>query len=185
MMYNILIKAKEGIEMKSSYKVRAIKFLDQILPYIKDNLDSLYFIKKKVQEYNVRYHRNVRVCNGACRIVLVTSDYVIKWDYSNNVKTFGGNIEELKMYEIAKMEGFAYLLAEPMAQIRNNVTFIIMRRFEVVEKDTEIEYYVDEEEYDWLCCHIGDIHDNNFVIVDGAPIIIDYACGIEESTSLY
>ncbi len=167
--------------MKSSYKVRAIRFLDQILPYIQDNLNSLCIIKKKVREYNARHHRNVIVRNGACRIVLLTSDYVIKWDYSDKVKTFGGNVEELEMYEVAKEEGYAYLLAEPTAQIRNNVTFVIMPRFKMSTHDIEFYSLFSSDEYDWLCDHIYDMHDENFVVVDGAPIIIDYACGAKDT----
>jgi hypothetical protein len=70
------------------------------------------------------HHRHVRVCNGASRIALVTSDYVIKWDYNKRgVSSWGGNVQEVEMYKIAEKAGYSYLFAELTSVWRNGILF--------------------------------------------------------------
>ena len=96
--------------MKSDYRERAIRFLYSIIPYLAKN-SSIY---AAVEKYNCDKRRNVIFNYGSVRNVLITSDYVIKWN--NNIKAnyYIGTCEnEKQMYDIAVKNGFGYLFAEP------------------------------------------------------------------------
>lgn len=168
--------------MKSNYVSRAIKFLDSILPYIQNDLTDVMRVKTIVERYNYVHKRKVLVRSGATRCVLITSDYVIKWDYGRNIKVFGGCIDEAENYEIACQDGFEYLLAETTSIMRFGRSFNIMPRYKIsddIEKEEGKPWIYDMityEEREWLYNHIGDIHEMNYVVVHGRPIIIDYAC---------
>lgn len=163
--------------MKSSYIDRAIKFLDAILPYIENDMMSLDSVNDGIYEYNMNYHRHVRVCNGASRIVLITSDYVIKWDYSKRgVRNWGGNVQEAEIYKIATEAGYGYLFAELTTIERNGIMFNIMPRFSTERHMRPIYRKLNDKEWRWLNSHVYDIHEGNYTLVKGKPIIFDYAC---------
>ncbi len=163
--------------MKTSYIVRAIRFLDEIFPYIEGSLEDLISIWRIVSHYNSVHRRNILVKNGATRIALITSDYVIKWDYNQrNVNLYGGCEEEAAKYSFAKDEGYEYLLAETTSIKRNNITFNIMPRIKIHENKPFLEDLLADDEYDWITTYIGDLHKGNYDIVEGRFIAIDYAC---------
>lgn len=163
--------------MKTSYIVRAIRFLDEIFPYIEGSLEDLASIWRIVSHYNMAHRRNILVKNGATRIALVTSDYVIKWDYNQrNVGLYGGCIEEAKKYLFAKSEGYEYLLAETTSIKRNNITFNIMPRIKIHENKPYWDELLTKDEYNWITANIGDLHRENYDVVEGRFIAIDYAC---------
>ena len=164
--------------MKSSYKVRAEHFINTIFPYLEGNFYNLYLVKRAVRDYNARYKRNVIVCNGSSRCVLVTSDYVVKWVYNETMaEAIGGNEEELATYKLACEEGYDYLLAECSSVVKNGIQFNIMPRLNMyIHNKPDIFSLLSGDEMCWIADHIEDIHNENYTIVDGAPIIVDYAC---------
>lgn len=168
--------------MKSDYRIRARKFLDNILPYISDVLTDTGIVSKIIDEYNVNHSRKIEVHEGSARCVLVTSDYVIKWDYdAKNVKKIGGCEKEWEVYQQAKRAGMAYLLAECMLVERKDVVFEIMPRVPAIgyrcHKNKGIAEFLTEEEFHWLS-YIGllrDMHSWNWGLKYNKPVIIDYA----------
>lgn len=169
--------------MKSSYIVRATNFLHRIYPYISNVMNNPTRLHVVIDEYNCNYKRAIKVYNGATRCVLATSDYVIKWNYGKRYERFGGCENEVDMYKIACEEGYAYLFAEATATIYAGKFFEIMPRFELIEDKPELYELVNGKEYDWICAHVDDIHDNNYTVIEDYPIIIDYACRSFNSSS--
>lgn len=165
--------------MKSNYVVRATKFMESFFPYMRKYKNN---INIAVTEYNEHYHRAVRVCQGAVRRVLVTSDYVIKWDYDQaNSKCFGGCREEYKKYQEIKDSYYSYLFAEiTPIEIKGHV-FYVMPRVKALGIDCNqyIDEVLTEDEYEYVfdVAEIGDVHDENWGYLDGKVKIIDYACG--------
>ena len=70
--------------MKSDYRIRAKKFLKSIFPYIDGYMWDVDDVMYQVEKYNYDKKRHVLVSCGSARIALITSDYVIKWDYDND-----------------------------------------------------------------------------------------------------
>ena len=170
--------------MKSSYVDRAVRFLDMILPYIDGNLFNTCKVRKVIWDYNVGHKRNIQVMWGAVRCALITSDYVIKWDYNlNALENIGGCYKEVEMYKLAKSEGYAYLLAEVTPVFRNGIQFNIMPRYNMEARKPCIENLVDYKEYHWLRKHIDDLHCGNYTIKNGSLVIVDYACYSDEDSN--
>lgn len=168
--------------MKTSYIVRAKKFIRQILPYIIPNITWIPAVEKGVNEFCIAHNRKIKVAYGSARIALITSDYVIKWNYDNEaVEDIGGNTEELKMYEKAKEDGFDYLLAEPTKVTINGYDFIIMPKVNIGRTDNKgkqkraIQNYLTDEEYMWTLDNIDDLHIYNWGFLKNKPVITDYA----------
>lgn len=110
--------------MKSNYVVRAIKFLNKIVPYL-NKYNSVY---TAISAFNFDNRRAVKVGRGAVRYALLTSDYVVKWDYdADNACTFGGCKEEYEIWKEVKNLFFEiYLQRLPL--LRFAVKFIILCR---------------------------------------------------------
>lgn len=167
--------------MKSNYVFRAVKFMEQFYPYF-----CKYRIGEAVAVFNRDKHRAVVFKQGAVRRALITSDYVIKWDYNkNNSKCFGGCKDEYKRYMELKDSDYGYLFAEiTPIKIRNRI-FYVMPRVKYLGKDINKDIYdvLEGDEYDFLCdSGVGDMHDENWGIYHGKPLIIDYACGFESAS---
>ena len=163
--------------MKSSYVERATKFLDMIFPDIEEYMMSPEEVANIIECYNMAHHRCVRVCHGATRIALITSDYVIKWDYNKRgVSSWGGNRQEAEVYKIAEEAGYSYLFAELTSVWRNGILFNIMPRFNTGRHRRPISEKVSDKEWCWLNSHVWDIHEGNYTLIKGKPIIFDYAC---------
>lgn len=162
--------------MKSNYIVRAQKFMETFYPYMRK-----YHIGEAVNHFNEDKHRAVQCRQGAVRRVLITSDYVIKWDYDRrNSKTFGGCREEYKMYQKVKDDYYSYLFAEITPIKVRNRTFYVMPRVKSlgVDHDEWIDDVLNESEWDYVeSVGVGDIHDENWGYLHGRPVLIDYACG--------
>lgn len=169
--------------MKSDYRVRAAKFLKDIFPYICDCLTDRYDVQEAVVRYNVDKHRSVLFNNGIARIALITSDYVIKWDYDKSYAyECGGCADEHKAFMEAKEMGYDYLLAESTLIEYQGYYFTIMPRIHKVGRrynGGEIWNYLTEQEYDWVTHFNKDIHSYNWGIRDGKACLIDYAMSDE------
>ena len=170
--------------MKSDYRVRAAKFLKDIFPYICDCLTDRFDVQQAVVCYNVDKHRSVLFSNGIARIALITSDYVIKWDYDKEYAyECGGCADEHKAFMKAKEAGYDYLLAESTLVEYQGYYFTIMPRIKYIgfraQKRLGIEYYLTEDEFNWVTDFNKDIHSYNWGIRDGKACLIDYAMSDE------
>lgn len=165
--------------MKSDYRIRAKKFLKSIFPYIDGYMFCVGDVEERVNEYNRDKSRHVQVCSGSARIALITSDYVIKWDYDEDcVKDLGGCDDERCAYEAAMKDGYEYLLAEITVVDFHGYRFGIMPRIRNVgpqHHGGDIRDYLTYDEYVWLHEFDKDIHHYNWGIRHGKPCVIDYA----------
>lgn len=164
--------------MKSSYVIRAMRFAEQIYPFICD-CKTIDDYEVAVDNFNVIYNRKVYVAHGMTRIVLITSDYVLKIDYGTNGRRWGGNADEVKGYSIAHKHGYAYLFARPTSYMVNERVFYIMPRIHGVDcdksEDEDVYYHVTAEEEDFLYGHFADLHSGNYGWKGDRPVIFDYA----------
>lgn len=170
--------------MKTSYIMRATKFIrlfvDTTHLTAKSRQNEMTVVQK-MKTFNKATHRNVRFCRGATRFCFISSDYVVKWDINTSLtKEFGGCKDELEVYQIAKNEGMAYLLAEVTQLKYKGMDFYIMPRIGCTsffqKTQTDLEELLTEDEYAWLMNNIYDIHGDNWGIRNNYPVIIDYAC---------
>lgn len=164
--------------MKTSYEVRAEKFLHQFYDYIA-HCDSWHQFEKAVRHFNYDHRRHVVFAHGLTRVCFITSDYVIKYDFGSyrNVHDFGSCADEVRLYALAEKEGFAHLLAKPTMVEYMGHTFCIMPRIPGIGKyQYDVYEYLAGDECDWVMEHIYDAHNQNYGWKEGHPVIIDYAC---------
>lgn len=162
--------------MVTDYETRAKRFIEQIFPEIEDFTDY-EVVEQNVYSFNSKHNRHVIMDHGLTRIALITSDYVVKFDYDEyQVKRFGGCEEEIKFYELAERDGFEYLFAKITRFQYQGHYFYIMPRIEDIEKtDYDAWEYMNDEECDWCTDHgLFDLHCKNYGWRDGRVCIIDY-----------
>lgn len=167
--------------MKSDYKRRAVRFIKMLLPYLVNcDLTSIREVHTAVERFNRAHNRHVKMYNGIARIALVTSDYVIKFDYDEcQTRYFGGCYEEYCAYENALQEGYAHFLAEITPFCIGKYNFYIMPRVSLKHSEY-MEDYITTEEYYFLNRKFSDLHEENWGILKGKLKLIDYACKGEE-----
>ena len=115
---------------------------------------------------------------------MITSDYVIKWDYDKDYAyDCGGCADEHKAFMKAKEMGYDYLLAESTLVEYQGYYFTIMPRIKYIggklHKGHDIDYYLTEDEFEWVISFNKDIHSYNWGIRDGKACLIDYAMSDE------
>lgn len=160
--------------MKTNYEVRAKKFIQQIAEYI-ENCRLPHDFDDAVWRYNEAKKRHVRVESGACRIVLITSDYVVKIDYNpGKIEIFGGCKDEYKFYQHAEDDGYEYLFAKITKFVYNGREFYIMPRIGGIGSDRATHWSIDEKEY--VYNNVEDLHEWNIGYKNNVGIVIDYAC---------
>ena len=161
---------------KTDYTTRAMKFIAQIAPYVEKCYDESTY-KMAVARYNRDHHRKVRVASGLTRVALITSDYVIKFNYGEFVTCYGGCEQEMDVYAQAEYDGFEYLFAKITKIIYQGKNYYIMPRiYGVGRTEYDVYEYLNEDESDWLDEHVRDLHNYNYGWKNGHPVIIDYAC---------
>ena len=163
-----------------SYIERAKDFIKDIYPFIEDDPFTVETVEATVSDYNWAKRRNVLVKSGSVRIALITSDYVVKYDYSPcHAEVYGGCEQELKMYNFAKEQGFDDLFAEITRFEYEGMNFYIMPRINGIGKNrfSEADDFMSEEERDF-CYDAGlcDLHHYNYGFRKGRVCIVDYAC---------
>lgn len=165
--------------MKSSYIERAIHFLHTIYPLLDGHWNSPSECWGIMHQYNRQKTRRVLVFHGVSRIAIVTSDYVIKFDYNEyEVARVGGCQSEVEFYQFAKEEGFAHMFAEITPFEYMGRTFYIMPRINGMGRKEYCfaEEFFEGEERDFLDNYLHDLHDENYGWYHGVPVIFDYAC---------
>lgn len=172
--------------MKSDYRIRAQKFIEQIFPYIDGYMyDDLDETIKRVQRFANEKHRKILVNNGISRIAIITADYVIKWDrhlaQNRYDRSQVGDCEkEYLTWRWLQDEnpGYAYLFAEITRFRFGGENFYIMPRVRGIDKNRggEAYEYVGVDEETFLCRWFFDLHAGNFGIDRAGNVtIIDYA----------
>lgn len=166
--------------MKNSYEVRAQKFIQQVASYI-TNCTNYYELEEAMFNFMIdNPRRKVAVNHGMARMVLMTSDYVVKMDYDQDwVDSVGGGEEEIEFYSLAEREGMAYLFAKVSRYEYNGKKYYIMPRVRGVNPDSwhNAYYYMTVEEKVWCKSHgLCDLHALNYGFKNGKVCIFDYAC---------
>lgn len=168
------------------YKERAKDFITQIFPYIEEAQYDVFLMRDMVKQFNRDHKRKVLCKNGLSRIALITSDYVVKYDYdAEEVDCIGGCEQEINLYTTALRDGFAYLFAEITRYEYEGKYFYIMPRIRGINGDRwdYADEFMTDEEQKW--CdehHLSDLHSNNYGFRKGKLCIVDYACSLEETS---
>ena len=165
--------------MRSGYEVRARVFAQAIYPFVCD-CKTVEDYEDAISNFNVMFHRHVRVNCGQTRVVFITSDYVLKLDYGNRGRMWGTCADERKAYCKVFRDGYAYLFAKTTPIMVNEKVFYVMPRINRVGTEyngwDEAWDVVDDEERDYLFENFRDLHSENFGWKNRKPVIIDYAC---------
>lgn len=165
--------------IKNDYRVRAEKFIHQIFPYIEKHMMGVYTsdVLSVVRKFNADKHRKVDFGWGCSRRVLITSDYVVKWDKSEEKAFCGGCEDEYKAYLFVKETEFAYLFAEiSRFEYCGHVFYVMPRVRNIRSRDCcSAQVYCTKEERAFLNKYFSDLHDENYGFKNGRPVIFDYA----------
>lgn len=164
--------------MKSSYIVRARQFAWDIYPFIRE-CKTVSDYEEAVENFNIINHRKVRVACGQTRVVLITSDYVLKIDYGTRQELYGGCENEHRAYQKVYNDGYAYLFARITPVMVNEKVYYIMPRIERIGAEfndwNEAYDVVNDDESEYLYENFRDLHYENFGTRKGRPVIVDYA----------
>lgn len=162
--------------MRNTYEIRAQKFIRRIATYL-NGAETIQDFEWAANAYNYRYHTRVRVSHGMTRVALITSDYVVKIDWSpENIETFGGCEAEMALYAEAEADGFAYLFAKITPFQYDDMTFYIMPLIRGIGRTDEDAWeYMTVEESDWCSNHnMYDLHYRNYGWKKDHIVLIDY-----------
>ena len=170
--------------MKKSYIERAMRMAEILSSYMEkyNKVESIYRkCQMATQEYNERHkHSSMNFESGSTRLAFIVSDYVLKVDYAE-IEAYGNSESELKAWDFIRKNGMEKYFAEITKYIsKSGITFYIMPRINEVGEsggDWLLDYlYVnDASAYDFIQDNFEDMHDYNFGIRCGHPVIIDYA----------
>lgn len=167
--------------IKNNYEVRAQKFIEQICPYLEEygvfSVKTGLFasVSEALYAFNTEKKRKVRWFHGSTRIVLATSDYVVKFDYIED-SWYGNSETELSNWEnVYSQCDYADHFAPISKYTCEGYNFYIMPRIRNVGRFAEDELNIDEDFRDWAYDNIGDIHDEQFGKVKGKIVFVDYA----------
>ena len=169
-----------------NYIERAKDFVEQIYPFLAEGDFTPFDVIDEVEEFNAQYNRKVIMRHGISRVALITSDYVVKFDFDpDEVECVGGCENEIELYAQAKRDGFAYLLAEITRFEYHDRRFYIMPRIRGINGDNwyHADHYMTDAERDWCDrMNLSDLHCNNYGFRNGKVCLIDYACHLEETS---
>jgi len=166
--------------MKNSYKIRAIRFIEKLYPYI-ENCDDMWDYRKALAHFKYdNPHRNIRFAYGISRVAFITSDYVVKIDYDpEEIDRIGGGNSEEQFYAFAKQRGYAHLLAEVSSFAYGTKVFYVMPRINGIGKyEDDVQWFLNEDDRDFVDDYLFDMHNLNYGWKNGYPVIVDYACNV-------
>lgn len=164
--------------MRNTYEIRAQKFIRAIAPYFVD-CENLFDFQHAIFDFMMDHpRRHIHYDHGMTRFAIITSDYVVKIDYSpENIKRFGGGEQEIAFYQMAEREGMAHLFAKISRYDFNGRRFYIMPKVTGIDEDRweDAWYYMTAEECEWCEDHnLYDLHCKNYGIMNGKVKIFDY-----------
>ena len=160
-----------------TYQMRAYRFIRAMFDFV-ENWTDVHALEYALEEMYWRVGEEAILEMGSSRMVIVGEDFAIKWDYDEeNVRKTGGCEDEFRKYRISLSSGYAYLLA-PIFRVyyRQHYFFIMPRVDEVGSGEKNIFDFISGDESMWLAEHVGDLHSWNWGMLNGRPVIIDYAC---------
>lgn len=160
-----------------NYVERAKDFIKEVFPYIEDDIFNPWELRMDIRKFNAEHSRAVQVASGCARVALITSDYVVKFEYDEyEVQSIGGCENEIYLYNLAKQEGFAYLFAEiTPVEWAGRIFYVMPRIRGINERHERGWYYMTAEEQDWCEKHsLTDLHCGNFGFRKGRICIVDY-----------
>lgn len=165
--------------MKKTYEERGLKFAETLAKMFQSCVYIWDFVAV-IEEYNATHSRKLQWSNGVSRIVIMRSDYVIKFDYHPTgwwEDGHAGNCEtEEEVYAMAEAEGMEHLLAKPTVRHLFGHTVSVMPRIKNVHNsDRWWGNYCTEKEFNWLEDNIRDLHDGNLGYRGRKVCIVDYA----------
>lgn len=162
-----------------SYIERAQDFVKEIYPYLQAFGYGYWGAKQAIKTFNEQTGRKVKFSHGCVRIAMITSDYVVKYDFdADEAACLGGGEDEVSFYEIAKAEGYAYLFAQVTRFVYEGHYFYIMPRIKGISERNywHADHWMTPEEREWCDKHnLSDLHCNNYGFRNGKVCIIDYA----------
>ena len=167
--------------MSKSWELQAREFADAIYPYIKRRIARKEFyedfedvIWNAVYDYKKAHkHNKLRVEAGATRVCIIGREYVLKFDFGDNIKNFGGCASELEMYKKAKRDGYSHLFAKCFKFVLHGYTFFAMEKIDHVGNVYKNDWTEDEKKY--IRKNVMDMHSYNYGSKDDHVVIIDYA----------
>lgn len=169
-----------------NYIERAKDFIKAVLPYIENDMFDPWSLRTDIRKFNAEHSRAVRVASGCARVALITSDYVVKFEYDEyEVQSIGGCENEIYLYNLAKQDGFAYLFAEITPVEWAGRTFYVMPRIRGINEYNGRGWrYMTNAERDWCERHsLTDLHCGNFGFRNGHICIVDYGFQEDRVTS--
>ena len=134
-----------------NYVERAKDFIAEIFPYI-GGWNDPWNLVNDIDDFNKQNSRKVIMKHGIARIALITSDYVVKYDFDKEeVAEVGGCEAEVELYAEAVKDGFAYLFAEITPYYYHGRNFYIMPRIRGINGDRwdHADVYMTDEENDY------------------------------------
>lgn len=168
-----------------SYLENARQEMKNLADYLDTWMDSSNYwrstmrLRFLIDEYNHSHNTHFIVRNGATRVVIIGSDYVIKVDYcKQDVKNYGGCYSEWRAYSEWKDSDYGYLLC-PITKIKiGHHYYYCMPRVDTIGNDMEIDNideYISVDEQEWIDDNFADIHNANWGMLNDKVMLIDYA----------
>lgn len=159
-----------------NYQMRAYHFLKVMFGFVK-NWSDFHDLGYAAKETFLRTGEETHIENGSVRMAIVGEDFVIKWDYDDEAaEEIGGCEDEFRKYRVSLSSGYAYLLAPIYRLYYRGRYFFVMPRAYDVGSGRDIFELLDDDESEWLMRNVGDLHSWNWGLIDGNPVVIDYAC---------
>jgi len=171
------------------YQMRAYLYIKAMFEFVNDWCDWNDILSATEKTF-FKTGKHAVVETGSSRIVIIGSDFVVKWDYDKEcVSEIGGCEDEFKKYKETLSTGYAYLLAPVFRFTYRERYFYVMPKIKHIGRREHDNKTIDEfttiYEREWLQKNIGDLHSWNWGLENNKPIIIDYACPPSKDTSDY
>lgn len=158
-----------------TYQMRAYQYIKAMFDYV-DNWYNWNSIMEATEKVFWNTGKHAKVTCGSARMVVVGKDFAVKWDYDSFAEEIGGCEDEFNKYKISLSSGYSYLLAPVFRFTYRDRYFYVMPKATNIGSNIDIKNVVEPDEYEWLRTHVGDLHSWNWGLLNGKPIVIDYAC---------
>lgn len=158
-----------------TYQMRAYQYIKTVFDYV-DNWYSWDSILTATEKVFWDTGKHVEVTCGSARMVIVGKDFAVKWDYDDCIEEIGGCEDEFQKYKVSLSSRYSYLLAPVFRFSYRGRYFYVMPKATNIGSHKDIKWSVTKDEYIWLMENVGDLHSWNWGLLNGKPVVIDYAC---------